>query len=253
MSALTFPGARFDQIEPIDQTLTRIQNYLDAGGSARELELHIVDLTDSDEEPIDRISQILSYCLAASRCQKLERTRKLTQAYVRANISCQQLLIIEALKKCQYDLVTNLCEMGYKVTAVGGTTGASPLHILVQQGNEVAVEWLLKHGADVDQPIPDGRTALHLAAGEKMSAVVKLLLDHQANVNHPDSHLFTPLHYAASKENNGAILALLMAAKPSKSNAVKALAIAKEHCPSNVPFIPFNEKESLIDLSSRNS
>jgi ankyrin repeat protein len=68
--------------------------------------------------------------------------------------------------------------------------GGGVLHLMAKRGNEVAVKWLLDHGAD-----PNGRwahweavvTPLHLAASQGHASVVRLLLEAGADPNIRDS------------------------------------------------------------------
>lgn len=65
-------------------------------------------------------------------------------------------------------------------------------------GNLEIVNYLLEHGANVDQQNSKGKTALHRAVYKKQKEVVKLLIDCGADVNLEDNTERTPLHWAGT-------------------------------------------------------
>ncbi|KAL8990128.1 MAG: hypothetical protein Q9169_008204, partial [Polycauliona sp. 2 TL-2023] len=62
---------------------------------------------------------------------------------------------------------------------------------------------LIGHGASINAPGPDGRSALHLAIAAPYQNLAMLLIQHKANVNARDKRSRTPLHIAASQGNIG--------------------------------------------------
>lgn len=65
------------------------------------------------------------------------------------------------------------------------------------------VEFLLKHGANVDAVDYKGKTALHYAVVAKKNPleITELLIKHKANVNAVDDESKTPLHLARENSN----------------------------------------------------
>lgn len=61
--------------------------------------------------------------------------------------------------------------------------GETPLTKAAWNGDLVAVDALLAHGASADFPTRTGAVALRLAALQGHTAVVSYLLDHGADVN----------------------------------------------------------------------
>jgi ankyrin repeat protein len=210
MSAITpFPYAFLQQTEEPQQTFERIQTYFNTGGKAQAVISYIADLTEPDQ-PIEAINRIFSYCLGALKFNDVEKAHRVFEAYLEVNKDCQHLLLTDALKKRQYSLAESLCERGYDPNAGDPNTGATPLHLLVQDGVREAVTWLFAHGALANKALPDGRTALHIAASLKLRAIAEILLDNRADANACAKQEFTPLHYAAAVEDNRALLELLI-------------------------------------------
>ncbi|MAR10951.1 MAG: glucan biosynthesis protein [Blastopirellula sp.] len=72
---------------------------------------------------------------------------------------------------------------GVDVDAWDPVTGATPLAIAVWHDQQQAVEFLLEHGADVNQPCRDKSTALIAAAFFGRDEIAKTLLAHGARVD----------------------------------------------------------------------
>jgi Ankyrin repeats (many copies) len=89
-------------------------------------------------------------------------------------------------------------------------SGDNALTIAVEQKSVMAVERLLKHGADPALNIYDGNTPLHMALKVRAQEVqiIKALLEHVADPNVANSDGDTPLHLAVM-HNIGAIDLLL--------------------------------------------
>ena len=58
-------------------------------------------------------------------------------------------------------------------------------------------EFLINHGANVNEKDKDGSTPLHLAAWNGKLECCEFLINHGVNVNEKDSDGNTPLHLAA--------------------------------------------------------
>lgn len=56
-----------------------------------------------------------------------------------------------------------------------GTSGKTPLHLAVENHDEMAVRHLLQMGAQVDAQMYNGCTPLHLAVGRKDVAIAAIL------------------------------------------------------------------------------
>eukprot|EP00698_Gefionella_okellyi_P009498 TRINITY_DN241_c0_g1_i1.p1 TRINITY_DN241_c0_g1~~TRINITY_DN241_c0_g1_i1.p1 ORF type:complete len:841 (+),score=235.34 TRINITY_DN241_c0_g1_i1:96-2525(+) len=93
-----------------------------------------------------------------------------------------------------------IIQRGAQVNAIGAQGAA--LHYAVQKNRVDYVEFLLKHGANVDLPAGLGRTPLHVAVSEKLDTVCDVLVSHGANVNVADNIKRTPLHLATLKGSN---------------------------------------------------
>ena len=85
------------------------------------------------------------------------------------------------------------CKQGSKFT---------PLHLACAHGYFDVVQYLLEHGANMNDEKYDV-TALHLALSYQHLKVVNCLLKHQANVNRERNNKVTPLHIAAENGNDG--------------------------------------------------
>ncbi|HUL71758.1 MAG TPA: ankyrin repeat domain-containing protein [Vicinamibacterales bacterium] len=102
------------------------------------------------------------------------------------------------------------------VVAVAGTSAqgpvASPVADAASHGDLNAVRALLKQGADVNTPRPDGMTALHWAAERGDAAMAEMLLYAGANVTAGTRiGQYTPLHLASRNGSTAVIRALLAA------------------------------------------
>ena len=74
--------------------------------------------------------------------------------------------------------------------------GETLLHAAVQGGNKAVVAFLLRKGADVNQPDDSGRTALHWAASCNRRGITKTLLGHGADLYAEDERGQTALDTA---------------------------------------------------------
>ena len=89
--------------------------------------------------------------------------------------------------------------------------GFTALHLAACCGHIEVVDYLLGHGARINQPEAWGHrnTALHMACTEGHVGVVQLLLDRGADPSIRDSHGMTPLMVASADERVKVILCLL--------------------------------------------
>ena len=88
--------------------------------------------------------------------------------------------------------------------SIRGPGARLPLHVVVRWSNNSAVgavQFLLRHGADVDARNGGNFTALHLASYRLDLELVPMLLDHGANVNAEENQGKTPLHRVLEDDN----------------------------------------------------
>ncbi|GKT35408.1 Enolase, partial [Aduncisulcus paluster] len=74
-------------------------------------------------------------------------------------------------------IVAELLRAGAKVSAKGGRSGNTPLHLACRHGNRGIVSALLYHGADPNALNKDKRTPMHFAAEDGDLRVIEMLLD----------------------------------------------------------------------------
>ena len=87
--------------------------------------------------------------------------------------------------------------------------GSSPLHFAVVGGNMNTIEFLVEHGADVNDTNDYLETPLHWACKDGSPEIIRYLLQQQADPNVEDSEQNTPLHWAADSNNRAAAQMLL--------------------------------------------
>mmetsp|Transcript_62148 Transcript_62148/g.93842 ORF Transcript_62148/g.93842 Transcript_62148/m.93842 type:complete len:163 (-) Transcript_62148:53-541(-) len=96
------------------------------------------------------------------------------------------------------------------------STGSSPLHLAVIEGNQQIIIFLIQHGAKLNYQNQDGQTALHWACKAGRTSIVKLLLKTGADIEIKDNEGNTPLHWAA--EYNSHRVIRVLKAKGAKSS-----------------------------------
>lgn len=82
-------------------------------------------------------------------------------------------------------------------TSAKDSEGYAPLHLSLFNGSKKPVEWLLKHGADVEVRDRYGNTPIFFSLPSK--EITELLLDHKANPNAQNNEGNTPLHKLVEK------------------------------------------------------
>lgn len=95
------------------------------------------------------------------------------------------------------------------------------------------VQLLLQHGADVNLPNKNGRTALFMASEKGYVDIVKVLLLNGANVKHRDAWDIPAIVLGAYGQNNchpSVVKAFLQLADVDRTSLNKALWIAVKHC-----------------------
>src|SRR3990172_415278 len=117
------------------------------------------------------------------------------------------LRIIQAQQLINSDLIQNLlaCEMKRNAHQPIETT----LQRLAGEGNNLLINILLDHGADIEARDNNDFTSLHYAVSNGHQATVAFLLDHGANIEAQGNRDHTPLHIAAANGHQ-AIVALLL-------------------------------------------
>ncbi|KAL8185654.1 UNVERIFIED_CONTAM: hypothetical protein K2H54_056690 [Gekko kuhli] len=77
--------------------------------------------------------------------------------------------------KGNLQLMALLVKSGADINVQDGTSGKTPLHLAVENHDEMAVKHLLQMGAQVDARMYNGCTPLHLAVGRKDAAIAAIL------------------------------------------------------------------------------
>ena len=77
--------------------------------------------------------------------------------------------------------------------------GLTPLHLASQSGNQSIVEYLVTHHADVNAKNKDGWMPLHLASQAGYQSIVEYLVTNGANANATTNEGYTPAYLASMK------------------------------------------------------
>ncbi|KAJ7340941.1 hypothetical protein JRQ81_004228 [Phrynocephalus forsythii] len=77
--------------------------------------------------------------------------------------------------KGNLQMMALLVKNGADINVQDGTSGKTPLHLAVENHDEMAVKQLLRMGAQVDAQMYNGCTPLHLAVGRKDAAITAIL------------------------------------------------------------------------------
>ena len=100
------------------------------------------------------------------------------------------------------DIVNFHCEnglVGPDNVHVGA--GATPLHIAISNKNKTIGEFLIEHGANIDEKDDEGKTPLICAVGRNDTDFGKCLIENGANVNETDKYGFSVLDFAVERDN----------------------------------------------------
>ncbi|XP_061480841.1 NF-kappa-B inhibitor epsilon isoform X2 [Rhineura floridana] len=84
--------------------------------------------------------------------------------------------------KGNLQLMALLVKNGADINVQDGTSGKTPLHMAVENHDEMAVKHLLQMGAQVDAQMYNGCTPLHLAVGRKEAAIAAILCQSGADI-----------------------------------------------------------------------
>ncbi|XP_026551364.1 NF-kappa-B inhibitor epsilon [Pseudonaja textilis] len=102
------------------------------------------------------------------------KTRKTLQDLQLQNWQGLTCLHISTLKG-NLQLMALLVQNGADINIQDGTSGKTPLHLAVENHDEMAVRHLLRLGAQVDSQMYNGCTPLHLAVGRNNAAIAAIL------------------------------------------------------------------------------
>ncbi|KAK9411897.1 NF-kappa-B inhibitor epsilon [Crotalus adamanteus] len=102
------------------------------------------------------------------------QTRKSLQDLQLQNWQGLSCLHISTLKG-NLHLMALLVQNGADINVQDGTSGKTPLHLAVENHDEMAVRQLLRLGAQVDSQMYNGCTPLHLAVGRNDAAIAAIL------------------------------------------------------------------------------
>ncbi|XP_026537071.1 NF-kappa-B inhibitor epsilon [Notechis scutatus] len=102
------------------------------------------------------------------------KTRKTLQDLQLQNWQGLTCLHISTLKG-NLQLMALLVQNGADINVQDGTSGKTPLHLAVENHDEMAVRHLLRLGAQVDSQMYNGCTPLHLAVGRNNAAIAAIL------------------------------------------------------------------------------
>ncbi|HHI92372.1 MAG TPA: hypothetical protein ENK04_02490 [Gammaproteobacteria bacterium] len=110
------------------------------------------------------------------------------------------------------DAIKKLVNTGADIHQGKASKGREALHLAAMSGHIDVVNYLITHGARIDERDDYGFTALHLAAWRNRVDVVDYLISQGADINdHNNSGGYTPLHIAALTGNATLIKQLINA------------------------------------------
>jgi ankyrin repeat protein len=109
--------------------------------------------------------------------------------------------LFSALEKGDDKQFDQLIAQGSDVTYKRPSDGATPLHLVAQNGRAPIAETLVSRGAEIDAKDNSGGTPLHWAAQNGHLAVVRFLIDKGSDVNAKRGDGATPLDLAIAKGN----------------------------------------------------
>ena len=115
------------------------------------------------------------------------------------NLQSRVSVVQMAVKGGEMAIVMAAIEHGADVNAVDSQNQETALHVATVFHERIAIDALVKAGADVNARDIYGCTALHNAAGRLNLDALLALLEHGADLNAQDEDQDTPLHWAAAK------------------------------------------------------
>lgn len=147
----------------------------------------------------------------------------------------RQLEILTAAEKGKLGVIENLLKESPDLIQVQDRDGYTPLHRACYSNHPDIVEFLLKHGADVEARTCDGWTPLHSACKWNHFDCADLLLDYGSDINSLTNGGQTPLHLASSHPEAKETLYLLLsnpkiAINIRNQTGELAFDIAHRHC-----------------------
>ncbi|HLW43387.1 MAG TPA: ankyrin repeat domain-containing protein [Candidatus Acidoferrales bacterium] len=125
---------------------------------------------------------------------------ELVEIFVRHGV---KLDVFEASATGNFERVRELVKENAGLVNAFAADGFFPLGLAAFFGHRAIVEFLLKHGADVNTAArnPQKVTSLHGAVARRDVEIVKMLLERGANPNAMQERGFVPLHDAAGNGN----------------------------------------------------
>lgn len=118
------------------------------------------------------------------------------------------------------EIISQLYVRGEDMNLV--TSQGSPIICAVRHGHIKLVDFLLKRGAKLDVPGPDGNTALHIAAEKNAEPIMRLLLESGANPNVRNKDGDMAIHIATARDD-GPVLNVLLQHPHGGKPAIEAL------------------------------
>lgn len=128
--------------------------------------------------------------------------------------------IFYAVEKNDLEKVKEYLKNGVDINSVNALGNDTPLIMAIYFKHHEIVEYLIKHGADIEHRSGWGKTALMYAASENSIESIHCLLKHGADIEAKDNYGWTPLMWASTTDNNlNAFKVLLEAGANSSASA----------------------------------
>lgn len=159
------------------------------------------------QPPLPAAMQKQEAAIAAEIAQTREKLKK-GKKISAPNEAC--MLYLYGALKDDRELLELLKKNGADINARNSLTGATALHVAVQEGNPESVRRLLKLGASPNGEDLRGCPPLYDAVGNDNTEVTRLLLDYKANPNAVEKQLGTTPLLCASVDGKVEIMTLLL-------------------------------------------
>ncbi|MHC4882246.1 MAG: ankyrin repeat domain-containing protein [Planctomycetota bacterium] len=114
-------------------------------------------------------------------------------------------LFLEALRINDFDTAKDLLEETPDLINARLDSGGSLLHAAVFYDNKRMLDFLINHGANINDKGKNNETPLHSAAIQSRIEIASSLLEDGANINARDELQCTPLHKAAMYSNKAMV------------------------------------------------